>query len=72
MSPARDQYARLQGLAKILFIVPENEIVDRLVLATPLFLYPALSANSSTRLVIEASAWASLAVETAGFTGRCR
>jgi uncharacterized protein DUF7019 len=32
-----DQYARLQGLAKILFIVPENEIVDRLVLATPLF-----------------------------------
>lgn len=32
-----DQYARLQGLAKILFIVPENGIVDRLVLATPLF-----------------------------------
>lgn len=32
-----DQFARLQGLAKILFIVPENEIVNRLVLATPLF-----------------------------------
>jgi hypothetical protein len=32
-----DQYARLQGLAKILFIVPENEIANRLVLATPLF-----------------------------------
>lgn len=32
-----DQYARLQGLARILFIVPENGIVDRLVLATPLF-----------------------------------
>jgi hypothetical protein len=32
-----DQYARLQGFAKVLFIVPENGIVDRLVLATPLF-----------------------------------
>lgn len=32
-----DQYARLQGLARILFIVPEDGIVDRLVLATPLF-----------------------------------
>jgi hypothetical protein len=32
-----DQYARLQGLAKVLFIVPENGIVDRLVLATPIF-----------------------------------
>jgi hypothetical protein len=32
-----DQCARLQGLAKILLTVPENEIVNRLVLATPLF-----------------------------------
>jgi hypothetical protein len=32
-----DQYARLQGLAQILFIVPEKGNVDRLVLATPLF-----------------------------------
>lgn len=32
-----DQYARLQGLAKILVIVPENEFDSRLVLATPLF-----------------------------------
>jgi hypothetical protein len=36
-----DQYARLQGLAKILLIVPENEIVNRLVLATPLFVQSA-------------------------------
>jgi Family of unknown function (DUF7019) len=32
-----DQYARLKGLAKVLLVVPENEIVNRLVLATPLF-----------------------------------
>jgi len=32
-----DQYAQLQGLARILLIVPENEFNSRLVLATPLF-----------------------------------
>lgn len=32
-----DQYARFQGLAMILVIVPENEFDSRLVLATPLF-----------------------------------
>jgi excisionase family DNA binding protein len=34
--------------------------------------YPALSAKSSTRLVIATRASASLAVETLRFTGRCR
>lgn len=35
--PSPDQYARLEGLAKLLFMVPEHEFADRLVLATPLF-----------------------------------